>query len=75
MHPFLQQTGQERSVHTYARTLVKMVRICKITAKQKILKLKTVAIVIACSGSPKVVHLKAVFSESWLTALSLNFFV
>lgn len=56
---------QERSVHACTRTLGKMVRICKITAEKNILKLKPVVkvTVIACSGRPKVVYLKTVFSE------------
>lgn len=47
-------------------SLVKMVRIFKITAVKNILKLKHVVkvIVIACSRSPKVVHLKVLLSES-----------
>lgn len=51
---------QERSVHAGTRNLVKMVRICKIIAEKNTLKLKRVVkvMVMACSGSPKVVHLK-----------------
>lgn len=55
--------GQERFVHAYTRTLVKMVRICKITTQRGILKLKNVVIVVVCSGSPRVVHVKTVFSS------------
>lgn len=53
-------------MHAGTRSLVKMVRICKIIAEKNILKLKHVVkvIVIACSGSPKVVCLKILLSES-----------
>lgn len=53
-------------MHAGTRSLVKMVRICKIIAEKNILKLKHVVkvIVIACSGSPKVACLKILLSES-----------
>lgn len=53
-------------MHTVTRSLVKMIRICKIVAVKNILKLKhgVKIIVTAFSRSPKVVHLKVLLSES-----------
>lgn len=51
-------------MHAGTRSLVKMVRICRIIAEKNILKLKHAVKVIACSGSPVIVHLKVQLSES-----------